>query len=182
MQNQLTKPDDVRIAEEAIWRYTEPYGNDGYIRASTLLLAVRGIVWRNGICTEAGAVKTWRMLEGKMIDMEWLLEMVNEYVYRIGIDRLRNEIADRQADAICWMSTTVGLPPEYPKLSSAKVDAKALLAKAPVMQFLFSLSQCDYQQRLADVGIERIIAGQKPTKPQAAAAAGNANAVPGAKP
>lgn len=171
MQNQLTKPDDVRVADEIIWRYTEPYGSEAYIRAATLLLAIRGIVWRNGTCTEAGALKTWRYIEGKQIDMEWLIELVNEYVYRLGLDRLRTEVSERQAEAITWMSNSIGLPAEYAKLTSPKVDVKNTLTKAPFMMFLFSLGQGDYQQRLADIGIERILAGHKPKATAAAPAA-----------
>lgn len=177
MQNQLTKPEDVQVAGEIIWQFTEPFGNEAYVRASTLLNAVRGIVWRNGLCTETGALKVWRYLEGRMVEPEWLIEMVNAYVYRLGMTKLKGEVADRMAEAISWASLSVGLPGEMKKLCTPTVDVKNTLVKSPVLMFLFSLGQCDYQQRLADVGIEKILAGHKPAKP----ATPNANAQPGAK-
>jgi len=169
MQNQLPKADDVVIAGEIIWRFTEPYGGDAYVRASNLLNAVRGIIWRNGICTETGFLKTWRYIEGKMVEPEWLIEMVNEYVYRLGKGHLEQVVAPRQAEAIAWVKNSLGLPAEMKKLSSTTDDVRVALVQSPVMMFLFSLSQCNYQQRLADIGIEKIMAGQKPTAQQVAA-------------
>ena len=171
MQNVQTSPDDVKVAEGILSRMTEPFGDDAYIRAANLLTFVRTITWRNGITSPDGALRVWRMLEGKQIDMEWMIEMVNEYVYRMGLTTLQNEVATRQAESLAWVSLTVGIPKEVKQFADDNEKIREGLSKSPLLMFLFSLSMCNYQQRLADVGIAKLLAGQKPRRDKAAAAA-----------
>lgn len=160
----MQKPNDIEVADAIITRFTEPFGNEAYIRASKLLLLARSIVWRNSITSEAGALKVWKKLEAEQFQMEWIIEMVNEYVYLIGMTTLQNDVAKRQAEALSWIKNAQGIPTENKQLSNTAAEIQDGLSKNPMLMFLYSLSLGQYNKRLSDLGIERLLAGQKPKK------------------
>lgn len=158
----MQKPIDIEVADSIISRHTEPAGNEGYIRAAKLLLLSRSIVWRNSISSEAGALRVWKKLSADQFDMEWIVEMVNEYVYLLGMTTLQQDVAKRQAEALGWMKNTQGVPLENKQFSNSSEEIQQGLAKNPLLMFLFSLSLGQYNKRLSDLGIERLLAGGKP--------------------
>jgi hypothetical protein len=160
----MQRPNDVEVADAIIARFTEPAGNEGYIRAAKLLLLARSIVWRNSITSEAGGLRVWKKLSAEQFDMEWIIEMVNEYVYLIGMTNLQQDVAKRQAEALSWVKNAQGIPTENKQLSNTAEEIQQGLAKNPLLMFLYSLSLGLYNKRLADLGIERLLAGQKQRK------------------
>jgi hypothetical protein len=162
----MQRPTDIEVADAIIARATEPYGNEAYIRASKLISFSRSIVWRNSITSEVGAGRVWKKLEGDMFQMEWIIEMVNEYVYLIGLTNLQQDVAKRQAEALAWLKNAQGIPTENKQMSNTAEEIQQGLAKNPLLMFLYSLSLGQYNKRLADLGIERILAGQKPKAPK----------------
>jgi aspartate/glutamate racemase len=96
--------------------------------------------------------------------MEWIIEMVNEYVYLIGMTDLQQDVAKRQAEALSWVKNAQGIPTENKQLSNTAEEIQQGLAKNPLLMFLYSLSLGLYNKRLADLGIERLLAGQKQRK------------------
>jgi hypothetical protein len=160
----MQKPNDITVADSILARFTEPSGNEGYIRAAKLLLLIRSIVWRNSITTEAGGIRVWKKLSAEQFDMEWIIEMVNEYVYLIGMTTLQTDVAQRQAESMAWLKNAQGIPSENKQLSQTAGEIQDGLGKNPLLMFLYSLSMGQYNKRLSDLGIERILAGQKPKK------------------
>jgi hypothetical protein len=160
----MQKPNDIEVADSILARYTEPNGAEAYIRAAKLLIFARRIVWRNAVTTQTGAARVWKQLESELFDREWIVEMVTEYVYLLGMTQLRTQIAPRQAEAMAWVKDSMGVPTEMAKLSSTESDMSQGLAKNPLLMFLYSLSLGMYNKRLADVGIERLMAGGKVPK------------------
>lgn len=158
----MQKLNDIEVADSIIARATEPFGNEAYIRASKLISLSRSIVWRNSITTETGAARVWKKLEAEMFQMEWIIEMVNEYVYLIGLTTLQQDVSKRQAEALSWLKNAQGIPTENKQLSSTNEEIQQGLAKNPLLMFLYSLSLGQYNMRLSAHGIERLLAGQKP--------------------
>lgn len=164
MQQPIQKPNDIVVADSIIARATEPFGNEAYIRASKLISLSRSIVWRNSITSETGAARVWKKLEADMFQMEWIIEMVNEYVYLIGLTYLQNDVAKRQAEAMSWLKNAQGIPTENKQMSNTCEEISQGLAKNPLLMFLYSLSLGQYNKRLADLGVERLLTGAKPPK------------------
>lgn len=160
----MQKLNDIEVADSIIARATEPFGNEAFIRASKLISLTRSIVWRNSITSETGALKVWKKLEAEQFQMEWIIEMVNEYVYLIGLTTLQNDVAKRQAEAIGWLKNAQGIPGENRQLSNSPEEIATGLSKNPILMFLYSLSLGHYNKRLADLGVERLLTGQKPKK------------------
>lgn len=160
----MEKPNDILVADSIIARATEPFGNEAYIRASKLISFSRSIVWRNSITSETGAARVWKKLEGDMFQMEWIIEMVNEYVYLIGLTNLQMDVSKRQAEALSWLKNAQGIPTENKQLSNTNEEIAAGLAKNPLLMFLYSLSLGQYNRRLSELGIERLLTGKNPPK------------------
>jgi hypothetical protein len=160
----MQKPNDIEVADSIISRFTEPFGNEAYIRASKLLLLARSIVWRNSITTETGGLRVWKKLSAEQFDMEWIIEMVNEYVYLLGLTTLQNDVARRQAESMSWLKNAQGIPSENKQMSQTAEEIQSGLGKNPLLMFLYSLSMGQYNKRLADLGIDRLMAGKKPGK------------------
>lgn len=160
----MQKPNDIEVADSIIARFTEPFGNEAFIRASKLISLSRSIVWRNSIATETGALRVWKKLSAEQFEMEWIIEMVNEYVYLIGLTTLQQDVSKRQAEALSWIKNAQGIPTENKQFSNTNDEIQQGLAKNPLLMFLYSLSLGGYNRRLGELGIDRLLAGKKPGK------------------
>lgn len=152
MQNPTNnlEPSDADIADFILGKSSEPLGRDGLIRAAELLTLIKTFVWRTNLVSDKGALKVYGKLEAHF-DMGWILSMVDQYVYRIGLVKLKSEVAKRQAEAIGWMKASKGLPAEMITLSSQATSIEEGLANNPLLMFLVSLSMGRYEYRLFEL-------------------------------
>lgn len=158
----MQQTNDVQVAQQILARKTEPFGDQAYVRASNLLNFATSAVFRNGLLTENGLGKLWKQMENAGFEMEWVIDLVTEYVYILGAQAITSEIAPRMAGALSWVKESIGVPKEYSDMSTARDAMIVGFSKNPLTMFLFSLSLCNYNQRLSDVGIARIL--NKPGK------------------
>ncbi|MNG41019.1 hypothetical protein D3C84_1299300 [compost metagenome] len=63
---------------------------------------------------------------------------------------------------MAWLKNAQGIPTENKQLSQTAEEIQVGLGKNPLLMFLYSLTMGQYNKRLADLGIERLLAGQKP--------------------
>lgn len=152
MLNPLNKPEmsDADIADYILGKSSEVAGMEGLIRAGDLLVMIKTFVWRSSLVNEKGALKVYNALEARF-DMGWILSLVDQYVYHIGLTELQTNVAKRQAEAIGWMKQAKGMPSEMIQLSSPTAEMEKGLAGNPLLMFLVSLSMGRYEYRLSEL-------------------------------
>lgn len=115
-----------------------------------------GVVWRTNLYSNTAAVKLHDFLRQKNHDLELIMSMTNEFVYRSGLNFQTQEtnapnVITSLARSLTWPSRSQAQPKEVINLTAKMEDYRTVLQSEPWALFLYLSSMSSVIHRLQAV-------------------------------
>lgn len=111
-----------------------------------------GVVWRTNLYSNAAAVKLHDFLRQKNHDLELIMSMTNEFVYRSNLNFQSHDVAPEivasLARSLTWPSKSLAQPQEVAKLTASLDDYRKVLQSEPWALFLYLASMSSVIHKL----------------------------------
>jgi len=156
-ENQPSLVDRALFETEAsLIRHFTPMGPEGLQMAAHLVVELRAITWRISVHSDDAALRVWRQLEARGIDVERIIHMTGDWALRINLMANWSELVKAVATSINWMGRSKALPKELVSFNAATPEIEKTLSENWWLLFLYLLANSNASLRLQELMANKI--------------------------